>query len=123
MMLFDDFPPEPIPEVPAPARTVIPGAHVLRLPLSARTRGVLLSVPAAAQPCRMILRTRAMGAHQGYVRDFSGLETAGTINLLLTEFQPVGGVLRRLPRPEAIHSYALHGPQGAALACTRVCFY
>lgn len=121
MMLFDDFTPEAQAE-PGPLGSAIPGAHVLTVPLSARTRGVLLSLPGDACPCRMILRTRVMGAHQGYVRAFTSPDRPGTVNLLLSEFQPVGGVLRRLPRPEAIHSYALHSPEGA-LICTRVSFY
>lgn len=119
MMLFDDFSSDP--DMPiAPARPVRPGLHVLQVPLSSEARGVLLRLRGEGQSCRMILTTRAMGPHQGYEHWFIAPRDWTTLNLFLSDFRPFGGVLRRTPRPEALHGYAI---EPAALQIGRVSFY
>lgn len=125
MLLFDDFNSDPLAGPPSPLPTVnaIPGQHVLSLPLSPATRGVLLRLRGNQQTCQMILRTRSMGVRQGYRAQVTVAPDWRTLNLLLTDFQPFGGVLRRFPRPEAVYGYGIvaTGPEQPQI--DRVSFY
>lgn len=125
MMLFDDFSadPQPLAPRPVPYAPAIPGQHVLRLPLAATTRGVLLRLRGNGQACQMILRTRPMAPHQGYQTEFPAPTEWRTLNLLLSDFQPIGGVLRRAARPEALYGYSIQSGSPEAPEITRVSFY
>ncbi|THD72805.1 hypothetical protein E7681_12815 [Thalassobius vesicularis] len=118
MMIFDDFT-EDRPVMPERPAAAPPGFHVLRLPLLPTTRGVLISLRGADTHCRMILRTQAMRPEQGYAAQFVAPHDWQTLNLQLAQFQPFGGVLRRLPRPEALNAYAILGD----VTLGRVSFY
>lgn len=68
----------------------------------------------------MILTTRVMGPHQGYEHGFTAPPDWITLNLFLSDFRAFGGVLRRTPRPEALHGYAI---EPAGIQIGRVSFY
>ncbi|WP_319824693.1 hypothetical protein [Thalassovita sp.] len=124
MLLFDDFVADPAARAPAlPLEKTDPDQHVLLVSLSTTTRGVLLTVRGKGQGCCMILRTRTMRPGQGYLARFLASPDWQTLNLALGEFQPVGGVLRRHPRPEALHAYTLRSETEAELSVARVSFY
>jgi hypothetical protein len=131
MLLFDDFAlePEPIfaaspappPEPALPPRAAGELIRIVR-PLAAETRGVLITLGGQAGRCSMILRTATMRPRQGYRADLTVTPHWQTVNLLLSDFTPIGGVLRRLPRPEMLHSYAIL-PESGRVNLTRVRFY
>lgn len=125
MMLFDDFHADPLTPLAADShpQPVLNGVHVLRRPLSAGTRGILIRLRGVGQVCSMVLRTSTMGPDQGYQTLFNAPPDWRTLNLLLTDFHPVGGVLRRFPRPEALQSYAIRPDDTPDLTISRVSFY
>ncbi len=132
MLLFDDFALEPeavlaghvVPPPPEPAMPARLAGEVIRIvrPLPAKTRGVLVSVKGHAEECAMILRTSTMRPGQCYQAKLNVRAEWLTMNLLLSDFSPKGGVLRRQPRPETLHSYAIL-PSAGAVSITRVRFY
>lgn len=132
MLLFDDFAPDPTPvrvgpkpsPDPACAKLPLAGGELIGIvtPLSAKTRGVLVTLKGDAGDCTMILRTSAMRPGQGYQARLMANPDWRTVNLLLSDFRPVGGVLRRMPRPEALCSYAIL-PTAGDIFFARVRFY
>jgi hypothetical protein len=132
MLLFDDFALEPEPVFapvaalpdPDPAELPRPAGEVIRIvrPLPAKTRGVLITLRGNATSAAMILRTGTMRPGQGYRAVLNVTAHWQTVNLLLSDFSPVGGVLRKHPRPSALRSYAVL-PQGGQISLTRVRFY
>lgn len=133
MMLFDDFATEPkaprpvLRPAPLQAHPLVAGVlHQLTYPLTAKARGLLITVRGAGQSCVMALRTQSMRPGQSYQAGFIAPADWVTLNLPFFQFQPVGGVLRRLPRPEAIHSYGVITDPDAAvqdLNIARLQFY
>ncbi|WP_420569564.1 hypothetical protein [Thalassovita sp.] len=131
MLLFDDFALEPAPVCagtpalpPEPAEPPRAAGGLVRIvrPLATNTRGVLVALSGEAEACAMILRTASMRPGQGYRAELPVTRDWQTVNLLLSDFTPIGGVLRRSPRPETLHSYAIL-PEDGPVNLTRVRFY
>jgi len=142
MMLFDDFVPDPEEHRPlrgvkrkdllTPAQSEFRAdptpsdGGLIRIvtPLSPRTRGVLLTLRGETAKAEMILKTDTMREMQCYRAELSVQPEWKTINLLWSDFRPVGGVLRRLPRAEVIRSYAVRSQRtDEPLLINRVRFY
>ena len=138
MLLFDDFvadfPPGPAtaqrqdwqaPLVSVSSTNLATGQPIRVItPLTAHTRGVLLTLNGDCAHGQMVLKTATMRPTQCYRTTFSVTPRCQTVNLLWADFHPVGGLLRRTPRAEAIHNYAI-APDvtGANLLIKRVRFY
>lgn len=132
MLLFDDFASDPAPVLLGPKTPPVSvrpapsfaGGDLIRIvtPLPVKTRGVLVTLQGDAGDYAMILRTAAMRPGQGYQAQLMASQDWSTVNLLLSDFRPIGGVLRRLPRPEALCSYAIL-PAAGDVRIARVRFY